>query len=426
MFTIKKNKRKFAADVKKTRVLPKTLYIWLVLCPHIASLLSIQGDRVRGRAFARHNVERAGLQVPSPVREMPPTSPTDMDTSALSDDFGDMALEIDDVMAMEPEEEPGTPAPGEEIAPPRRGRRNAAPGRRGRRRHTPALSTNQQVATIQQLRERRRTRLQDKVHAMTLEELRALVLKMVDKRPAVVLDIIDVDMQREAAEEAAVGGAAGGGTDGGRGAAGGVAAGGGAAGGAPGGVAAGGAPGGGAAGGAPGGGAAGGAPGGGAAPGGVAAGGAPGGGAAGGAPGGGAAGGAPGGGAAGGGGHGLEWCTCHHCREMPTDQERICCGGGPDSCVSTLPDMDLYILDPGTLWFARNYRNDMLALQDAQEPGADNREFRHAAYRHYVLWQYGRLGEGNRVVIPSCCVWRIRDTYPDPHNHYTGYIANRL
>ncbi|KAI8482598.1 hypothetical protein Bbelb_396650 [Branchiostoma belcheri] len=162
-----------------------------------------EGDRVRGRAFARHNVERAGLQVPPPVREMPPTSPTDMDTSALSDDFGDMALEIDDVMAMEPEEEPGTPAPGEEITPPRRGRRNAAPGRRGRRRHTPALSTNQQVATIQQLRERRRTRLQDKVHAMTLEELRALVLKMVDKRPAVVLDIIDVDMQREAAEEAA-------------------------------------------------------------------------------------------------------------------------------------------------------------------------------------------------------------------------------
>ncbi|KAI8517572.1 hypothetical protein Bbelb_035890 [Branchiostoma belcheri] len=90
-------------------------------------------------------------------------------------------------------------------------------------------------------------------------------------------------------------------------------------------------------------------------------------------------------------------------------------------------DMDLYILDPGTLRFARNYRNDMWALQDPQEPGADHREFRHAAYRHFVLWQYGRLGEGNhRMVIPSCCVWRIRDIYPDPQSHYTGYIADRL
>ncbi|KAI8517625.1 hypothetical protein Bbelb_036420 [Branchiostoma belcheri] len=113
------------------------------------------------------------------------------------------------------------------------------------------------------------------------------------------------------------------------------------------------------------------------------------------------------------------------CPVMPKDEERICCGGGTDSCVSTLP-VNLYILDPGTLRFARYYRNDMLALQDPQEPGPDHREFRHAAYRHYVLWQYGRLGEGNRVVIPSCCVWRKRDTYPDPQNHYTGYIANRL
>ena len=61
--------------------------------------------------------------------------------------------------------------------------------------------------------------------------------------------------------------------------------------------------------------------------------------------------------------------------------------------------MDLYILDNGTLRLARMYRNDILALQDVQEPGEDNREFRHAAYRQFVLWQYGRLGEGNRVVM---------------------------
>ena len=88
--------------------------------------------------------------------------------------------------------------------------------------------------------------------------------------------------------------------------------------------------------------------------------------------------------------------------------------------------MDLYILDNGTLRQAKMYRKDILALQDVQEPGEDNREFRHAAYRQFVLWQYGRLGEGNRVVIPSCCVWRIRNTFPDPQGQYKGYRQTRL
>ncbi|CAH1242506.1 Hypp6782 [Branchiostoma lanceolatum] len=59
--------------------------------------------------------------------------------------------------------------------------------------------------------------------------------------------------------------------------------------------------------------------------------------------------------------------------------------------VSTRPDMDLYILDSGALGLARFYRYDMLALRGDQEPGTDHREFRHAAYRLFVLWQY-RLG----------------------------------
>ncbi|KAI8517618.1 hypothetical protein Bbelb_036350 [Branchiostoma belcheri] len=55
--------------------------------------------------------------------------------------------------------------------------------------------------------------------------------------------------------------------------------------------------------------------------------------------------------------------------------------------------MDLYILERGALRLNRDYRNDVLALQDDQEPGADHREFRHAAYRQFVVWQHGRLGE---------------------------------
>lgn len=88
--------------------------------------------------------------------------------------------------------------------------------------------------------------------------------------------------------------------------------------------------------------------------------------------------------------------------------------------------MELYILDEGVLRLSRRIWNDIRATQDLPDPGESNRQFRYAAYRQYVVWQYGALGQGHRIVIPSCCVWRVRDGYPDPHGQYTGYIPSRL
>lgn len=122
----------------------------------------------------------------------------------------------------------------------------------------------------------------------------------------------------------------------------------------------------------------------------------------------------------------LRWCICKNCRDMPTDLEKVCCRQPPRQCISKMAYMTYYVLEEGVLRLARTFWNDMLALTDTPEPGEEMRQFRHAAYRQYVMWQHGRLGAGNRVVVPSCCVWRIRDKFPDPNSRYTGFKVSRF
>ncbi|KAK7883963.1 hypothetical protein WMY93_027086 [Mugilogobius chulae] len=123
---------------------------------------------------------------------------------------------------------------------------------------------------------------------------------------------------------------------------------------------------------------------------------------------------------------GLKWCRCTRCREMPTDLEKKCCNQSPESCFSITPHFEVYIIDRGVLRLARRLWNDFRAVYDEPDLGEDYRQFRHAAYRQYVAWKHGVLGAGRRVVIPSCVVWKIRDTFPDPTRTYTGFIPSRL
>ena len=109
------------------------------------------------------------------------------------------------------------------------------------------------------------------------------------------------------------------------------------------------------------------------------------------------------------------WCKCGRCREMPTQKERKCC----NKRICLTLDQTFYeiCVNGTTLEVAINSRSDIRV----ERPTFDNRTLRHIGYRQFVMWKQGPLGAGNRVVIPSCCVWRIRTQYPSPLNQYTGY-----
>ena len=116
------------------------------------------------------------------------------------------------------------------------------------------------------------------------------------------------------------------------------------------------------------------------------------------------------------------WCNCGNCRLMPTQMENKCCCARKLPCMSTTPLFQQLVLDANVLDIAMRYHKDVLALDDPR----NNENFRHAAYRQYILWQYGRLGQGNRRVVPSCCVLAIRSRYPSPNGIYTGYRPSRI
>ena len=109
------------------------------------------------------------------------------------------------------------------------------------------------------------------------------------------------------------------------------------------------------------------------------------------------------------------WCVCNCCVEMENPQEEKCCG--LKKCITSYQLFEDLCLDRNVLEVAIKARCDIRA----EDLDFGMNSFRKAAYRQYILWQYGRLGKGNRRVCPSCVVKMIRIGYPSLDGNYMGF-----
>ncbi|XP_070570981.1 P2X purinoceptor 7-like [Ptychodera flava] len=122
-----------------------------------------------------------------------------------------------------------------------------------------------------------------------------------------------------------------------------------------------------------------------------------------------------------------DWCKCGNCGIMSTLQECICCAElslpesrlGDECCISSNESFQTVCLNQDVLDIT------LIRLHDVRRDNIvyphDNRTYRWAAYTQFIYWSYGRLGKGNRRVVPSCVVQHIRRKYPEPSGIYVGF-----
>ena len=111
----------------------------------------------------------------------------------------------------------------------------------------------------------------------------------------------------------------------------------------------------------------------------------------------------------------LPWCICGRCVNMDQPRENVCCR--KRVCCTTEEYFRATTLDHNVLQLqirlAADYRVEV--------PNYSHSGYRKAAYRQYILSQYGYLGRGNRRIAPSCVVRCIRHWFPSPDGRYMGY-----
>ncbi|XP_074462000.1 P2X purinoceptor 7 isoform X1 [Larus michahellis] len=112
-----------------------------------------------------------------------------------------------------------------------------------------------------------------------------------------------------------------------------------------------------------------------------------------------------------------KWCCCGKCLPTQKYHEQLCCRRKKGQCITTSHWFQQLVLSSRTLKKALLYKDPFLDLTD----GNIKNQMRRLAFRQYIHWRFGSFDLEDRAVIPSCCRWQIRDTYPKAGNNYTGF-----
>ena len=131
-------------------------------------------------------------------------------------------------------------------------------------------------------------------------------------------------------------------------------------------------------------------------------------------------------------------CVC--CKEIPKILEKMSKMEVPVNCITEHPGFDgvclnVWVLQTAYSQYRQHYDTtaSSTALHEYVKTGVCLcvllavffiyllcfRKYRYTAYRQLTRWCWGWLGRDIRVILPSCAVNKIRQTFPS--ETYTGF-----
>ncbi|KAG8443386.1 hypothetical protein GDO86_011978 [Hymenochirus boettgeri] len=126
----------------------------------------------------------------------------------------------------------------------------------------------------------------------------------------------------------------------------------------------------------------------------------------------------------------VDWCQCARCAPMKSQIECTCCTEirqikelipEDASCITEHPIFITECTIHSTI--DRAFRMINIDLKKKPKKTEYMRGLRKTAFRSFMVWIYGYLGDHHCKPIPTCVVSKVREAFPAPRGYYNGYLG---